>query len=281
MSGDATPKEEKSTVNTPRISTPVRSETEPLGHCVRGAYMWAAATDMAAATGDAQLLGTMETLWDNVVSRKMYVTGGMGGGLYNEGFAPDYDLSHEYAYNETCAACAMMFWSHRLADVRGDSKYTDVLERVLYNGFASGRSLDGTRLYYNNFVKRTKVRGRAGNRLLRRQHRADGALDIRLSIRHENDDGIWTHLYMAGKATIPYGESNVTIDQQTSYPWDGNVKLTFTSERPGLDDIASPHPRMGRRRHRQHQRCNPSPWTILRRATCPFTVRGKLETCWS
>ncbi|MBI1176966.1 hypothetical protein GC207_05950 [bacterium] len=211
---------------------PVRQETEPLGHCVRGAYMWAAATDVAAATGDAQLLETMEKLWDNVVSKKMYVTGGTGGGLYNEGFGPDYDLSHNYAYNETCAACAMMFWTHRLAGVSGDSKYTDVFERILYNGFASGRSLDGTRLYYNNFVKRTKVRGRQGivccaGNTVRTVPSISG-----YQYATKADDGVWTHLYMAGKATIPYGDGEITIDQQTSYPWDGNVKLTFASNDP-------------------------------------------------
>lgn len=211
---------------------PVLSESEPLGHAVRGAYMWAAATDVATATEDEQLLEAMEKLWNNVVSKKMYVTGGMGGGLYNEGFAPDYDLSHEHAYNETCAACAMMFWTHRLANARGDAKYTDVLERVLYNGFAAGRSLDGKRLYYNNFVKRTEARGRQGivccaANIVRTLPSISG-----YQYATKEDDGIWTHLYMAGKATISYGGNGITIEQKTSYPWDGNAKLTLTSDRP-------------------------------------------------
>lgn len=211
---------------------PVRDETETLGHAVRGAYMWAAATDMATASSDKKLLASMEKLWDNVVSKKMYVTGGLGGGLYNEGFAPDFDLSHEHAYNETCAACAMMFWTHRLANACGDAKYTDVLERILYNGFAAARSLDGERLYYNNFVKRTDARDRQGivccaTNIVRTLPSLSG-----YQYATRKDDGIWTHLYMAGKATIPYGENSVTIEQQTSYPWDGHVKLAFASDHP-------------------------------------------------
>jgi DUF1680 family protein len=127
----------------------VRVETEPLGHGVRGPYMWAGAVDVAVATNDTPLLNTMETMWQNVVDKKMYVTGGMDHKMYNEGFAPDYDLPNDQAYNETCASCAMMMFSHRLGNVRGDGKYADLIERIMYNTFAASRNLSGNRLYYN------------------------------------------------------------------------------------------------------------------------------------
>jgi len=208
---------------------PILTETEPVGHGVRGGYMWAAATDIAAINGDAKMLTTLETLWSNIVAKKMYVTGGMGSGHCNEGFAADYDLSHEYAYNETCAACAMIFWTHRLANLRGDAKYTDVMERILFNGFASGRSIDGKRLYYNNFVKRTDARDRRGivccaTNIVRTIPTISGYQYA------AGKDGIWTHLYMAGKATVPFGDKKVSIQQETNYPWSGDVKITLTPE---------------------------------------------------
>lgn len=206
---------------------PIRTESEPYGHGVRGPYMWAGAVDLAARTNDAALLAACERIWTNVVERKMYVTGGTGHAMYNEGYGPDYDLSNDWAYNETCASCAMMMFSGRLANLTGDAKYVDVLERILYNGFAAGRSLDGTRLYYNNYMNRKQDRGRMGiaccaSNIVRvvpsisgYQYGATGA-------------GIWTHLYMAGQATIPFGGINVGIKQESGYPWDGDIRLSIT-----------------------------------------------------
>ena len=205
---------------------PIRSSTEPLGHGVRGPYMWAGATDLAGASGDTGLLEAVDGIWTNVVERKMYPTGGFGHRLYNEGFSVDHDLSSEQAYNETCAACGMIFWTHRLANLRADARYTDVMERVLYNGFASGRSLDGTRLYYNNDMIRTGAKSRTGilccpMNIIRTTPSVPG-----YQYATAPGDGIWTHLYIAGQASIPYGSGAVSLTQETAYPWDGAVKIT-------------------------------------------------------
>jgi DUF1680 family protein len=211
---------------------PIRGFTEPVGHGVRGPYMWAGATDVAAATGDASLLAALQSIWENIVDRKMYVTGGTGHMLYNEGYAPDNDLSNDWSYNETCAACAMMFFTQRLANLLGDGKYMDVLERILYNGFASGRSIDGTRLYYNNFMNRYGARGRMGiaccaTNIVRTVPAVSG-----FQYATKAGDGIWVHLYMAGQATATVGGTTVGLKQETSYPWDGNVTLTLSLPAP-------------------------------------------------
>ncbi|HEX7898557.1 MAG TPA: beta-L-arabinofuranosidase domain-containing protein [Planctomycetota bacterium] len=211
---------------------PLRAESEPYGHGVRGPYMWAGAVDLAAATNDAALLDACKRIWANVVERKMYVTGGTGHGMYNEGYGPDWDLSNDWAYNETCASCAMMMFSGRLANLTGDGQYMDVLERILYNGFAAGRSIDGTRLYYNNYMNRKQDKGRMGIACC-----ASNIVRVVPSIAGyqygaKAGDGVWTHLYMAGQATIPYGGVNVGLKQESNYPWDGDVKISVTLPAP-------------------------------------------------
>ena len=211
---------------------PIREETEPLGHCVRMGYQSMAATDLAATTGDAALLDAVDRAWTNLVERKMYVTGGTGHRLYNEGYAPDWDLSHGQAYNETCASCALMGWTLRLGNLKADGKYLDVLERVLYNGFASGRSIDGTRLYYNNDVTRSGFKSRFGipccaMNLVRTVPSVPG-----FQYATREGDGVWTHLYIAGQAQVPYGDGVVGLKQETNYPWDGAVKITVTPSAP-------------------------------------------------
>ena len=214
--------------------TPLRAQTEPLGHGVRGPYMYAAAVDLAGLTNDAALLETIERLWTKTVERKMYVTGGFGHSLYNEGFGPDYDLPNDLAYNETCAAAAMVLWTQRLANLRADARYTDVLERVLYNGFASGRSLDGRRLYYNNLMARRSPRGRFGiaccaTNTARLTPQVPG---FQYAVRP--GAGVWVHLYAAGQAEIPWGSGgSLRLVQQTNYPWDGNIRITVTPTNAG------------------------------------------------
>jgi len=211
---------------------PIRTFTEPQGHGVRGPYLWAGATDVAAATGDTALVGALQTIWQTVLDRKMYVTGGTGHLLYNEGYAPDFELSNDYSYNETCSACATMFFSQRLGNLLADGKYMDVLERILYNGFASGRSIDGTRLYYNNFMNRYGARGRMGiaccaTNIVRTVPAVGG---FQYSVR--SGDGLWVHLYMAGRAEIPYGGITAAITQNSTYPWDGVIQMTLSLPAP-------------------------------------------------
>jgi DUF1680 family protein len=112
--------------------------------------MYTGAADVAAHTGDADYLKAMRTVWEDVVYRNMYVTGGIGSAGSNEGFSQDYDLPNEQAYCETCASVGMVFWNQRMNSLTGHAEYIDVLEKSLYNGALDGLSLSGDRFFYGN-----------------------------------------------------------------------------------------------------------------------------------
>jgi hypothetical protein len=129
---------------------PVRDQKEITGHAVRAMYLYTGAADVGAAKNDAGYMQAMKTVWEDVVNRNMYITGGIGSSGRNEGFRPDYDLPNESAYCETCASVGMVFWNQRMNLLTGESKYVDVLERSLYNGRLDGLSLSGDRFFYGN-----------------------------------------------------------------------------------------------------------------------------------
>lgn len=210
----------------------IKNMTEPQGHGVRGPYMWAAAVDVAAVTNDTVLLAALEKIWQNIVDRKMAPTGGTGHRLYNEGYAPDYDLADSQGYYESCSACATMMFTHRLANLKADGKYMDLLERILYNGFAASHSLDVSRFYYNNYTTRTETKGRMGiaccaTNIVRTLPSIGG-----YQYAVKDGDGIWTHLYIAGQASVNVDGGTVGLKQETNYPWDGNVKITVNVPAP-------------------------------------------------
>ncbi|MFN5647912.1 MAG: glycoside hydrolase family 127 protein, partial [Sphingobacteriales bacterium] len=134
---------------------PVRDQKEITGHAVRAMYMYTGAADVAAHMGDEGYLRAMRTVWEDVVFRNMYITGGIGSAGSNEGFSVDYDLPNEQAYCETCASVGMVFWNQRMNALTGDAEYIDVLERSLYNGALDGLSLSGDRFFYGNVLAST------------------------------------------------------------------------------------------------------------------------------
>ncbi|HSK11766.1 MAG TPA: beta-L-arabinofuranosidase domain-containing protein, partial [Phnomibacter sp.] len=129
---------------------PVKDQREITGHAVRAMYMYTGAADVAAVTNDAGYVNAMHHIWDDVVGRNMYITGGIGAQGKNEGFGEDFVLPNETAYCETCASVGMVFWNQRMHMLTGASKYIDVLERSLYNGALDGLSLSGDRFFYGN-----------------------------------------------------------------------------------------------------------------------------------
>ncbi|MCS6861127.1 MAG: glycoside hydrolase family 127 protein, partial [Abditibacteriales bacterium] len=129
---------------------PLRAQSEIVGHAVRAAYLLAAATDVAAETGDEELLKALERIWRNAATRRMFITGGIGTSASNEGFTTDYDLPTRTAYQETCASIANVLWNHRMNLLTGDARYADVMERALYNGVLAGIALSGDRFFYVN-----------------------------------------------------------------------------------------------------------------------------------
>ena len=129
---------------------PVREQEEAVGHAVRAVYLYAGMTDIARITQDEPLYSACEKLWDNMVSRKMYITGGIGGTHLGEAFSFDYDLPNDTAYAETCAAIGLVFVARRMLEIRPVSGYADVMERALYNCVLSGMALDGRSFFYVN-----------------------------------------------------------------------------------------------------------------------------------
>ena len=213
---------------------PVRKQTEVAGHAVRAMYLYCGMADVARKTGDESLIAACHTLWNNVCLHHLYITGGIGQSRQNEGFSFPYDLPEETNYCETCAAIGLALWNHRLLQLHGDSRYADCMERSLYNGTISGVSLSGDRFFYVNPLaslgdhQRQEWFGCAccpGNisRLV---------ASIGQFIYSSGPDSVWVHLYAQGEGQLEINGQQLTIEQQTDYPWDGDVTLSFRMARP-------------------------------------------------
>lgn len=213
---------------------PVRELTDISGHAVRCMYLYCGMADVAALKKDTGYVAALDHLWDDVVLRNMYVTGGIGSSRHNEGFTEDYDLPNLDAYCETCASVGMVYWNQRMNQFTGDSKYVDVLERSMYNGALAGVSLAGDRFFYVNPLESKGDHHRQAwygcaccpsqiSRFLP---------SIGNYIYGTSDKALWVNLYMGNTTQIQIDNKEVTLKQETNYPWDGQVKLTVTSAQP-------------------------------------------------
>lgn len=208
---------------------PVRDQKEITGHAVRAMYMYTGAADVAALTGDAGYMNAMKTVWDDVVHRNMYLTGGIGSSGNNEGFSVDYDLPNEQAYCETCASVGMVFWNQRMNLLTADAKYIDVLERSLYNGARDGLSLTGDRFFYGNPLA-------SNGRHFRREWFGTACCPANIArlvaslgdyVYGVSPDALWINLYVASTTSVKFGKTDVPVNMETNYPWDGDIKLTL------------------------------------------------------
>lgn len=208
---------------------PVGRLTDISGHAVRCMYLYAGMADVAALTHDTAYVAALGRLWEDVVFRNMYITGGIGSSRDNEGFTEDYDLPNYEAYCETCASVGMVFWNARMNGLSGDAKYIDVLERSMYNGALAGISLAGDRFFYVNPLASKGDHHREAwygcaccpsqlSRFLP---------SIGNYIYGRSADGIWVNLYIGNEARIPAGRDTLTVAQQTGYPWNGDIQLTI------------------------------------------------------
>ncbi|MCX7424596.1 MAG: glycoside hydrolase family 127 protein [Planctomycetia bacterium] len=213
---------------------PIREQDEIVGHAVRAMYLYCGVADVASYTGDQGFIGTMDRLWDDVVGRKMYVTGGIGARAEGEAFGDRYELPNASAYCETCAAIGMILWNHRLSLMCADAKYADVLERVLYNGFLSGVALDGKQFFYVNPLASDGKHHRqpfypcacCPTNVIRVLPSLPGY------VYAQDGKQIFVNLYIAGTGNVPLGDGVVAMTQETRYPWDGAVKLTVAPKAP-------------------------------------------------
>jgi len=213
---------------------PVREQDEVVGHAVRAMYLYSGMADVAAEFGDEELRAALDRLWDNLTSKRMYITGGIGSAEQNEGFSEDYDLPNYHAYTETCAAIGLIFWAHRMLQFECDGRYADVMERALYNGFISGVSLDGEQFFYENPLE-------SRNNKHRREwfecpccppnlQRTIASLGNYVYSQSETDAVV--HLYTGGTASLHVAGQMVSLHMDTRYPWDGKVVITVELETP-------------------------------------------------
>ncbi|MDT8390264.1 MAG: glycoside hydrolase family 127 protein [Lentisphaeria bacterium] len=223
---------------------PVTEQTEAVGHAVRAAYMYAGMADVAAETGNEELLKACRGIWDNIVGKRMYVTGGIGSNRFGESFTCDYDLPNQDAYAETCAAIALVFFAHRMFHLEKDGQYTDIMERALYNGVMSGVSLDGKHFFYANrlAVKPETIKSGGHNYPPFRQEWFGCSCCptniVRLLasfgtyVYSVDDTGIWVNLYTDSHGTCEINGENVTVRQETAYPWNETVGISITVDAP-------------------------------------------------
>ncbi len=205
---------------------PVRKQTVPVGHAVRFAYLETAIAMLARETGDTSYLHTLERCWNHMISRRMYVTGGIGSLPVLEGFGKDYELDPEFAYAETCAALASMFWNWQMVQLTGKAQYSDLFEWQLYNAAGVGMGVDGSRYFYNNPLA-------CQGGVVRQAWYAVPCCPSNLSrtwadlgaYLYTHDEGnIWVHQYVNSQVKLEQG-SGVKLKLETGLPWHGSVRI--------------------------------------------------------
>lgn len=222
---------------------PVVEQHEAVGHAVRAGYMYSGMADVAALTGDSAYIKAIDDIWNNIVAKKYYITGGVGALHDGEAFGRNYELPNLTAYNETCAAIAMVYLNQRMFMLHGDSKYIDCLERTLYNGVISGMSIDGGRFFYPNpLASDGKYRFNADNTLERQPWFGCACCPSNLCrfipsvpgyMYAVRDNDVYVNLFADNTSTISVGKGEVVLREETNYPWDGDVRLNVVNNSAG------------------------------------------------
>lgn len=214
-------------------------QDEAVGHAVRAGYLYSGVADVAVLTGNAEYITAIDKIWDNMVSKKLYITGGIGARHQGEAFGDNYELPNLTAYNETCAAIANVYWNYRMFLLHGDSKYIDVLERSLYNGVISGIGIDGKTFFYPNPLECDNHF--AFNReSLTRQPWFDCSCcptnicrflpSVPGYIYAQNKHGVYVNLFVQSSSLIDIAGNKVNISQKTNYPWQSDIEIELSPE---------------------------------------------------
>jgi uncharacterized protein len=223
---------------------PVREQEDAVGHSVRALYFYSGVADVAAETGDDELLETCQRLWKSVTRRRMYVIGGVGSTAQGEAFTFDYDLPNETAYAETCANIALAFFAHRMLQLYADAEYADVLERALYNGILSGVSLDGKKFFYANHltVYPRAIASAHGHVAATRQEWFGCACcppniarliaSVGQYIYSTSEETVYVHLYIGSSTECRVGGQEIKVRQNTEYPWKEKILITVQPTTP-------------------------------------------------
>ncbi|RGY20560.1 glycoside hydrolase family 127 protein [Bacteroides thetaiotaomicron] len=209
---------------------PVVEQDEAVGHAVRAVYMYSGMADVAAITGDSSYIKAIDKIWDNIVSKKIYITGGIGAHHAGEAFGNNYELPNLSAYCETCAAIGNVYMNYRLFLLHGDAKYFDVLERTLYNGLISGVSLDGGSFFYPNPLS-------SNGKYSRKPWFGCACYPSNVSrfipslpgyVYAVKNDQVYVNLYLSNKAELKVDKKKILLEQETGYPWNGDIRLKIT-----------------------------------------------------
>lgn len=214
---------------------PVIQQDEAVGHAVRAAYMYAGMADVAALTGDTAYIHAVGRIWDNIVGKKLYVTGGIGATAAGEAFGKNYELPNMSAYCETCAAIGNVYVNYRLFLLHGESKYYDVLERSLYNGLISGVSLDGGGFFYPNPLESMGQHQRqpwfgcacCPSNICRFIPSLPGY------VYAVKDRDVYVNLFMSNTSDLKVNNKAVSIEQTTKYPWNGDINIGINKNAAG------------------------------------------------
>ncbi len=216
---------------------PVVDQREAEGHAVRAGYLYAAVADIAALTGDAKMLNAIDSIWENLVTKKLYVQGGAGAIGSGERYGNNYELPNTTAYNETCAAIANVYWNQRMFQLHGESKYIDILEKILYNGLISGIGLDGKSFFYtnamqvqNHFTHADLETARSGwfdcsccpTNLTRLLPSLPGY------VYAQKENNVLVNLFVNSSADLLVAGKKLHIEQRNNYPWNGDLKFIIS-----------------------------------------------------
>ena len=213
---------------------PVREQRKVVGHAVRAMYMYTAMADLAAELGDDSLKQTLELLWEDVTSRQMYLTAGLGPSKHNEGFTEYYDLPNDTAYAETCASVALIFWAQRMLNLELDGKYADVLEQSLYNGALSGLSRDGEHYFYENPLesdgKHTRWKWHVCPCCTMNVSRL--VASVGGYFYSTGADELAVHLYGGNSTRVKVAGRMISVKETSNYPWSGNIRIAIDPDAP-------------------------------------------------
>ncbi len=211
---------------------PILEQEEPVGHAVRAAYMYSGIADVAALTGDAGYIQAVDRIWENVVSKKMYITGGIGARGGGESFGPNYELPNASAYAETCAAIANAFWNHRMFLLHGEAKYIDVLEKVIYNGMLSGVALSGDLFFYPNPLESSGKHERSSwfNCACCPSNISRFMPSIPGYVYAQRGKSLYVNLFVDSQTDIVLDNTRISVIQETEYPWEGRVRIRLEPE---------------------------------------------------
>ncbi len=219
---------------------PVVEQDEAVGHAVRAVYMYSGMADVAALTGNQQYIDAIDKIWENVISKKYYITGGIGALYDGEAFGENYQLPNR-AYNETCAAIANVFWNHRMFLMKGESKYIDVLERTLYNAVLPGISFEGNTFFYPNVLEFDGKDPFNQGATERKPWFDCSCCPSNLSrfipavpnyMYAQKGKEIYANIFAAGLTNFNVDGNEFQIEQETLYPWEGSIKFKFITENP-------------------------------------------------